>query len=176
MHIYAHVENFKKNEGILCLYYKKLIRNVFCTDCTCSPWPLSRPHLVIGNPTFFPWSILIIQSVINWNRQSRCYIQELDAGLADNNNVSLFEKEILSRYIPIKADGELDSCHRYSAELPFDNGSVDAKTTSRLVEQCNGQFVYDTSIYQQSRVYDVSVRYRFEINHHHEISSLYIDW
>ncbi|OXA60155.1 organic cation transporter protein [Folsomia candida] len=84
----------------------------------------------------------------------RCYIQELDAGLADNNNVSLFEKEILSRYIPIKADGELDSCHRYSAELPFDNGSVDAKTTSRLVEQCNGQFVYDTSIYQQSRVYD----------------------
>jgi hypothetical protein len=84
----------------------------------------------------------------------RCHIPNLD--LAINNsgmtNMSvLFDKAILSQYIPLNSERELDSCRRYAASA-FDNRSSDDKM---LEVGCNGHFVYDTSIYQQSRVYDV---------------------
>jgi hypothetical protein len=76
-----------------------------------------------------------------------------------------FDKEILSEYIPRKgAGGELDSCRRYQFDtfLPFDDGeatdSSSNRTPSLSTVSCDGQFVYDTSIYLQSRVYDVSFR------------------
>jgi len=72
----------------------------------------------------------------------------------------IFDKEILSKYIPRKGSSigqELESCKRYIDPLPFDvdgsNGTLSMSTVS-----CDGQFVYDTSIYQQSRVYEVSFR------------------
>lgn len=107
--------------------------------------------------------------ILTGNRFSRCFILELDGGGQGLNHTIKeasmfvpvpFEKEILSQYIPMKADGELDSCHRYSDRPQFSsptNRSNDAnvnKTNNPLLS-CNGQFVYDTSIYQQSRVYDV---------------------
>ncbi len=77
---------------------------------------------------------------------------------------ALFEKEILSQYIPLNSDGTLESCLRYS-RTHFDNHQ-NLETSSSMnytqntllleLEPCNGHFVYDTSIYHQSRVYDVS--------------------
>lgn len=75
---------------------------------------------------------------------SRCLIAELDL---NNTSSPIFDKGILSQYIPTKPDGELSSCQRYLS--PFDN------TTAKTLVSCDGQFVYDTSIYQQSRVYEV---------------------
>lgn len=82
----------------------------------------------------------------------------LSINYSDMTNMTaiLFDKAILSQYIPLKADGELDSCRRFSAPSasPFEhNVGSDDKTA---MESCNGQFVYDTSIYHTSRVYDVS--------------------
>ncbi|ODN02543.1 Organic cation transporter protein [Orchesella cincta] len=76
--------------------------------------------------------------------QHRCFIKEIDlynsTALAES---PVFNASILAEYIPLKQNGELDSCRKFSS--PFDN------STSM---SCNGQFVYDKSIYLQSRVYE----------------------
>jgi len=73
---------------------------------------------------------------------SRCVIPQIES---INSSTYSIDSAILSQYIPLKADGEIDSCKRYSE--PFGNASN--------VVSCDGQFVYDTSIYYQSRVYEV---------------------
>jgi hypothetical protein len=55
-----------------------------------------------------------------------------------------FDKDILSKYIPLKADGDLDSCKRFQS--PFQNSSI---------QSCDGLYVFDTSVYEQSRVFEV---------------------
>lgn len=75
--------------------------------------------------------------------EHRCLIKDLDINTSES--AYTFNRTILESYIPLKADGELSSCHRYS--VPDDTNSE--------VVSCDGQFVYDKSVYIQSRVYEV---------------------
>lgn len=59
----------------------------------------------------------------------------------------MFNRTFLENYIPLKDNGELASCHKYA--VPFDPDSDHVS--------CDGQFVYDKSIYSQSRVYEVHI-------------------
>lgn len=70
----------------------------------------------------------------------RCFIESLDN---NSSSYDLGNSSILSSYIPLNKDGDLDSCLKY----------VYADTNETAT--CNGNYVFDTSYYKSSRVIEV---------------------
>jgi hypothetical protein len=76
----------------------------------------------------------------------RCFVPELDGNGSDLT--PLFNVSELRQYIPVKADGQVDSCQRYD---PLENATI---------EGCEDGFVFDREYYKESRVIEVSILYQ----------------
>ncbi|OXA41750.1 organic cation transporter protein [Folsomia candida] len=96
-----------------------------------------RQHLLHILSSFLAGIHMLSLTFIAPTPNHRCFIESLDN---NSSSYDLGNSSILSSYIPLNKDGDLDSCLKY----------VYADTNETAT--CNGNYVFDTSYYKSSRV------------------------